>query len=242
KRLRARALRCYAGSLWLSGEYERSHGLNEESLALFRELEDDMGIAVLLHRLGISTLGYLEGPEKARELLNESLEQSRPAGWERGESEVLGGLGYVSEQEGDLEVALELFSRAAELAAEVRFTWWEVAMLAAIAEVLSELDRLDMAESPARRHLELAREIGDRQSSVFGLVLIAFLAARRGDHGRAHLLRRARDAAGGPRGGGPARGCRRGGGRSRADRPVGGRARGLPGQDHPCRRRGSRAG
>jgi tetratricopeptide (TPR) repeat protein len=188
KRLRARALRCYAGSLWLSGEYERSHGLNEESLALFRELEDDMGIAVLLHRLGISTLGYLEDPEKARELLNESLEQYRRAGSERGESEVLGGLGYVSEQEGDLEVALELFSRAAELAAEVRFTWWEVAMLAAIAEVLIELDRLDMAESPARRHLELAREIGDRQSSVFGLVLLAYLAARRGDHGRAHLL------------------------------------------------------
>ena len=87
-----------------------SHGVNEESLALFRDLEDDMGIAVLLHRLGISTLGYLEDPEKARELLNESLEQYRRAGSERGESEVLGGLGYVSEAEGDLEVALELFS------------------------------------------------------------------------------------------------------------------------------------
>ena len=69
-RLRARALRCYAGSLWLSGEYERSHPLNEESLGLFRELEDDEGIAVLLHRLGISTLvvpqGSGEGPRAAR--------------------------------------------------------------------------------------------------------------------------------------------------------------------------------
>ncbi len=188
KRLRARALRCYAGSLWLSGEYKRSHGLNEESLALFRELEDEMGIAVLLHRLGISTLGYLEDPEKARELLNESLEQYRRAGSERGESEVLGGLGYVSEVEGDREVALELFSRAAELAAEVGFTWWEVAMLAAMTEVLIDLDRLDEAEPAARRHLELARGIGDRQSSVFGLVLLAYLAVRRGDHTRAHLL------------------------------------------------------
>ena len=67
-RLRARALRCYAGSLWLSGEYERSHRMNEQSLALFRELEDDEGIAVLLHRLGISTLSFLKDPVKAREL------------------------------------------------------------------------------------------------------------------------------------------------------------------------------
>jgi tetratricopeptide (TPR) repeat protein len=188
KRLRARALRCNAGSLWLSGDYERSHRLNEESLALFRELEDAQGIAVLLHRLGISTLGYLKDPKKARELLNESLEQYRLAGSERGESEVLGGLGYVSWEEGDREVALELFSRAAEQAAELEFTWWEAGMLAAIAEVLIELGQLDDAAPAARRQLELSRAIGDRQSSVIGVVLLAYLAARRGDHERAHLL------------------------------------------------------
>jgi predicted ATPase len=187
-RLRARALRCYAGSLWLSGEYERAHRTNEQSLALFRELEDDEGIAVLLHRLGISTLYYLKEPEKARELFEQGLEQYRRAGSERGESEVIGGLGYVSQVEGDQEVALDLFSRAAEQAAEVGFTWWEVYMLGAIAEVMIELNRLDEAESAARRHLELARGIGDRQSSVYGLVLTAYLAGRRGDHARAHLL------------------------------------------------------
>ena len=61
-------------------------------------------------------------------------------------------------------------------------------MLSALAEVLIELDRLDKAEPAARRGLELARVIGDRQSSVFGLVLLAYVAARRGDHARAHLL------------------------------------------------------
>ena len=61
-------------------------------------------------------------------------------------------------------------------------------MLAAMVEVLIELDRLDEAETAARRHLKLAREIGDRQSSVLGLVLTAWLAARRGDHARAYLL------------------------------------------------------
>ena len=188
KRLRARALRCYAGSLWLSGEYERSHRMNEQSLALFRELEDDEGIAILLHRLGISTLSFLKDPVKARELFDEGLEHYRRAGSDRGESEVLGGLGYVSWDEGDKEAALDLFSRAAEQAAETGFTWWEVGMLTAMVEVLIELDRLDEAETAARRHLELARGIGDRQSSVLGLVLTAWLAARRGDHARAYLL------------------------------------------------------
>ena len=186
--LRARVLRCYAGSLWLSGEYERSHGMNEESLALFRELDDDEGIAVLQHRLGVSTLSYLKDPQTARELFDESLERYRRAGSKRGECEVLGGLGYVSRDEGDREVALDLFSRAAVQAAEVGFTWWEAGMLAAIGEILIELDRLDEAEVAVRRELELARGIGDRQSSVFGLVLTAWLAARRGDHAQAHLL------------------------------------------------------
>ena len=101
---------------------------------------------------------------------------------------MLGGLGYVSWDEGDREAALDLLSRAAEQAAETGFTWWEVYMLAGIAELMIELDRLDEAESAARRQLELARGIGDRQSSVFGLVLMAYLAARRGDHAQAHLL------------------------------------------------------
>ena len=42
-RLRARALRCYAGSLWLAGQSERSHHVNEESLALFRKSEMTRG-------------------------------------------------------------------------------------------------------------------------------------------------------------------------------------------------------
>jgi ATP/maltotriose-dependent transcriptional regulator MalT len=61
-------------------------------------------------------------------------------------------------------------------------------MLSAIAEVLIELGQLDEAVPAARRQLELARAIGDRQSSVIGLVLLAYLAARRGDHERAHFL------------------------------------------------------
>src|SRR5262249_36810153 len=178
---RARITRCCAGSLWISGEYERSHRLNYESLAIFRELGDDEGIGVLLHRIGISTLVLDKDPAAARQLLLESREHHRRAGSNRGEADVSGALGYVARDEGDTEAALELFTRAAEIAEETGFIWWEIGMRAAMVEALIELDRVDEAEPVARRHLELSREIGDRQQLVMALVLHAWMAARRGD-------------------------------------------------------------
>ena len=186
-RLRARALRCFAGSLWLSGEYERSHRLNEESLALFTSLGDEVGRAVLLHRLGISTM-ELGDPEKARELFDESLRLSRRNGFVRGELDLTGALAYLREREGDLPAASELFSQAAEMSAEVGFTWWQVAMLQGLAECLVRLERIDEAEPVMREGLTLAREIGDRQACVLGLVLLAWIARLRGDEWRAGLL------------------------------------------------------
>jgi predicted ATPase/class 3 adenylate cyclase len=186
-RLRARALRCFAGSLWLAGDYERSHRTNEESLALFRSLGDEEAVGVLLHRIGISTM-YLGDHEEARRLLDESLRLLRQAGSVRGETEVLGALAYLLEKEGDRAAAVELFSRAADMAAEIGFTWWEIGMLQGVAECLIRLGRIDEAEATARRELSLSREIGDRQSSVYGLAHFAWIAALRGDEERAGLL------------------------------------------------------
>src|SRR5581483_7494979 len=138
----------------------------EQSLALFRSLDDDEGQAVLLHRIGISTLGYLRDPQRARELLNESLHFYERAGSTRGESEVIGGLGYVTREEGDMAEAAELFARAAELAAETGFLWWEVGMLVALVECLIVMERLDEAEDKARDHLRKAWQLGDRQQSL----------------------------------------------------------------------------
>jgi predicted ATPase len=185
--LRARALRCFAGSLWLSGEYERSHRTNEESLALFHSLGDEGAVGVLLHRIGISTM-YLGDHEDARRLLDESLRILRDVGSVRGEAEVMGALAYLMEKEGDHAAAIELFTRAAEMAAEIGFTWWQVGMLGGLAECHVQLGRLDEAEEVAREGLRLAREIADRQASVYGIVHLAWIARLRGDEWRAGLL------------------------------------------------------
>jgi predicted ATPase len=191
--LRARALRCYAGSTWLSGEYERSHRANEESLALFRSLGDDEGVAVLLHRIGISTM-YVGELDEARRLLDESLELHRRVGSVRGEVEVLGGLAWLADSEGDYETAAELFERGAPMAAEIGFAWWQVNLLLGHAESLMKLERPENAEPSAREGLRLARELGDRQSSLYGVVILAWIAARTCQGERAGLLWAAAEA------------------------------------------------
>ena len=52
--LRARALRDYGGLVFIAGEYEQGERLYEESLALYRELGDERGIAEVLSRLAMA--------------------------------------------------------------------------------------------------------------------------------------------------------------------------------------------
>jgi predicted ATPase len=185
--LRARALRCYAGSSFLAGHYEESHRANEKSLALFRSLGDERGIAVLLHRIAISTLQGGD-TQKARELAEESLWLFRRLGLSRGEAECIGALGYVEYNEGNLATAIPLFRQSAEMAAEIGFTWWQIGMLLNLTEALLELQRVDEAEGHAREELRLARQIGDRQSLVYGLAQASWIASLRGDALRAGRL------------------------------------------------------
>jgi predicted ATPase len=184
--LRARALRCYSGSCHISGHYERAQGAIEESLALFREAGDEQGVAVLLHRLGVTTMA--RGESGARELFEESLEIFRRTGSRRGEGEAIGSLGYLAHEEGDLVRALDLFRQSAEIVAPLGFTWWQANMLGAIAECALDLGRVAEAADSARGSLALATEIGDRQGTVYGLALLARAAAESGDPARAGRL------------------------------------------------------
>jgi predicted ATPase len=185
--VRARALRCYAGSSFLAGKYEQAQRANEESLALFRAAGDEPGIAELLHRIGINAL-TLGDRERAQELLEQSLALFRKLGSARGEAEAIGALGYVAHDAGDFERALELLGRSEEMCAEIGFTWWELSMVAYSADCELELGRIDESERKDRRALELGRQIGDRQSLVFTMAHLARSASVRGDAGRAGRL------------------------------------------------------
>jgi hypothetical protein len=74
------------------------------------------------------------------------------------------------------------------MAAEIGFAWWQVNLLLGHAESLMKLERPEDAEPSAREGLRLARELGDRQSSLYGVVMLAWISARTCQTERAGLL------------------------------------------------------
>jgi hypothetical protein len=79
-------------------------------------------------------------------------------------------------------------AEGAALAHEFRVLWWEGGLLAELASLSFNAGRIDEAEGHARKSLALADELRDRSGRVFGVGLIACVAAARGECEYAGLL------------------------------------------------------
>ncbi len=185
--LRARALRDYGGLVFIAGDYEQGERLYEASLALYRELGDERGVAEVLSRLAMAATvrGDLE---QTRAVAEEALEIFQRLGSRRGEAQAVHALGYVEWETGDRQLGKELMTRSVALAREVGFTWWELGSLTALCEWALELEQLDEAERLAQEGLELAQRIRDRQDAVYLLAILARTAAADGRLERAGVL------------------------------------------------------
>ena len=200
--LRAQALRAYGSSLGIAGNFAAAEEVWARSLALFEQLADEHGRAVLLHRLGISAM--LRGDlERARELVEASdeIHQRRADVW--GLAQTTGTLGAISRDEGDARGALALVRESAALAREAGSPWWESGALAELAWLLLDDEQVEEGETRARESLAIARQLRDRAGRVFGVGLLARVAIERGQGERAGHLWGAieDDDAGAPLGG-----------------------------------------
>jgi hypothetical protein len=159
----------------------------EESLALFEQLGDVLGRAVLLHRLGVSALqrGELQKARKLTEASDELYAQSGDA-W--GRVLTVGVLGAIARDEGDTDRAFELMAEGAALAHDFRVVWWEHGILAELAALSLNAGRVDDAEQQATESLVLADEVGDRSGRVFGVGLLACVAAAHSQYEHAAVL------------------------------------------------------
>jgi tetratricopeptide (TPR) repeat protein len=179
-RLRAEALRSYASSFHILGDQEAAAALYEESLDLFDELGEEHGRAVLLHRFGILAM-QRQDLAKARELVEEShaIHERFDDAW--GLAQTVGTLGALQRDAGNGQRAYELVAESAERARGVGQLWWMAGMLMELAALSLEAGRLDDAEAKARESLELANRMRDYGGRVFGVGVLASLAAERGD-------------------------------------------------------------
>jgi tetratricopeptide (TPR) repeat protein len=189
--LRAHALRGYGSSFAISGDNDAAERLWEQSFALFEELGDEHGRAVLLHRLG--DLAMWKGDlERARALVEESqaIHERNDNRLERifGVAQTVGTLGAIARDAGEQQRAAELIEQSAAMGREVGVPWWESGMLAELACLSLQAGRVDAAEASARQSLALAEEIRDRAGRVFGVGLLATVAAQRRQLERAGSL------------------------------------------------------
>ena len=185
--LRAHALRSYGSSMYIAGDIEAAEPVWERSLALFEQLGDEHGQAVLLHRLGLTAM-RADKPGRARELVERSDEVHERTGDRWGLAQTRGTLGALARDAGDEQRAHELIEQSAVLAREVGVRYWEGGMLAELAQLEINAGRVEEAERYARESLSLPEEVLDRAGRVFGVGLLACIAAERGQLERAGHL------------------------------------------------------
>jgi hypothetical protein len=129
---------------------------------------------------------------QARELVQAShLIHERSDDWWRrtwGLAQTIGTLGAIERDLGDDGTALDLLRQSAVLAEQAGVTWWQAGMLAELGALSLRVGRLEEAESYSRESLRIAADRHDRSGRIFGVGLLACLAAERGDLERAGRL------------------------------------------------------
>jgi predicted ATPase/class 3 adenylate cyclase len=187
-RLLFRALRVQGGMENILGHPELGKELWEQALTIARELGDELGVAILLHRLATAAVQGGE-MERVRELAEESLAAFRSVGgFAKGEAQALTSLAEVRQADGDLEGALELLEESRRLATTSGFRWWQAGTCARIAALLLDLGRLDHARVAAEQALTLSSSMHDRSAIVYELGLLAEIHAQTGESERAGTL------------------------------------------------------
>ena len=180
--LRARGLRCRGGCRYITGDFAAGVADYEAALALHRQLEQPADQAHLRMRLAVEA--HRRGdPEQAQRLLDEADAIGGDARYTPDRYVGLQLAAVLALDDGRIDDGFEMLHRAADLAAEAGDMWWRSDTLAQLAERALSLGRLDEGHGAAREALLLARAIGDRQSIVFNVAMLAHHAALTG-HGR----------------------------------------------------------
>jgi predicted ATPase len=185
--VRADSMRSYGSSTDIAGHQEEAGRRYAESLALYEELGDEHGCAVLLHRLSIHAM-RLGDLDEARKLVGASHEFHERHGNIWGLTQTVGALGAIERDAGNPERARELIAESASLANDVGHAWWESGMLAELALLDLAAGRLEAGREVALKSLAMKDEMRDRPGRVFGVGLMARAAAETGDGERAGLL------------------------------------------------------
>jgi predicted ATPase/class 3 adenylate cyclase len=183
--VRARVLRV-AGNTTFNFDREKTRAYWDESLALCRELGDDRGSALVLHRLALFPLEQGDLDETAR-MIDES---QRLAGSSSPLIDAVNLWMYaqLASESGRVDEAVELSQRSAERATEIGWTWWVSGQRVYLSRLALLRGDTDQAEREGRAALQIARAHGNRPRATGALSVLAQAALAHGEVDRAGLL------------------------------------------------------
>lgn len=193
--LSAHALRTAASVKRDRADVAGARELADQSLQLFREIQDPHGISSALRLVGFAALEWCAFPEAA-EPFAESLQLARRLGDTRGVAWSLYGLAAVALAAGENEAgSVAEVTRADTLGRECLELFSELGDRNGVAQALTLLARVEVirgdygkAEARYREALAIRQELGNPADLASLLVELAVLAEVRGDDGGAARL------------------------------------------------------
>jgi non-specific serine/threonine protein kinase len=192
---RAHGLYAAAMLAILQADYAAGERLLQESLAIFREIDDPIAISRVLG--GMAYLSIEQGHYREAEALSrESADGARATGNRRGLYSSLGYLAIALHRQGQWPAARELYEEALQVARELGTPWEIGAALRKIGLAESEEGRHDLALKHLAEGMTILHGLSDRLGVIESLEGLAGLAAataapRRAARlwGAAHALR-----------------------------------------------------
>ena len=185
--LRAKALTGAGILTFLQCEYGPATALLEESLALYRSLDDRRGVASALQTLG--SIARERGRyARAVALHEESLALQRELGDAEGIARSLDGLGFVAWLQQEYERAGALCAEALAVyrgLEDVEGVAWSLVNLGAVAQHRGDHER---AGELLDESLALSRRAGYKEGVAWSLNQLGIVEQRRGDHELATTL------------------------------------------------------
>jgi predicted ATPase/DNA-binding SARP family transcriptional activator len=185
--LRADALTALGTLAYRQGALEAAKAAWEESLELYRELDDRTGVARSVGELGSVAVGERDF-ERAAALYEESAALFRAAGDTMRLASVVANQGAIANMQGDYVRGRQLCEEALGLHREVGAKDDVALTLQNLGRVALHEERLQDAAEQLRESLELSRELSYKEMIAHGLEALAELAAARADSQRAARL------------------------------------------------------
>jgi non-specific serine/threonine protein kinase len=185
----ARATALYGAGVLatMQGDYGQAVALAEESLGLYRELADRLGLANSLSVLG--QVAQRQGDYgRAAALLEESLALHQALGHTDGTANVVAILGGVAALMGDYGRATALYEESLALCQELGDTRGTANVVASLGRVAQQQGDYGRAAALLEEGLALYQELGDAPGIAWSLNSLGELAHLHGEYGWAMVL------------------------------------------------------